>query len=55
MLTRKRVEKARELLLGTSLKVKEISELCGYSDQQYFSYSFKKVHRVFAEQLQETK
>ena len=42
LLTRKRVEKARELLLGTSLKVKEISELCGYSDQQYFSYSFKK-------------
>ena len=42
LLTRKRVDKAKELLLGTSLKVKEISEQCVYSDQQYFSYSFKK-------------
>lgn len=42
LLTQKRMEKAKELLLGTSMKIKEISEKCGYNDQHYFSYCFKK-------------
>ena len=41
-LTRKRIEMAKELLYCTSLKIKDISEKCGYSDQHYFSYCFKK-------------
>ncbi len=42
LLTGKRIEKAKELLLFTNLKIKDISEKCGYSDQHYFSYCFKK-------------
>ena len=42
LLTKKRIETAKELLLDTSLKVREIAEKCGYNDQHYFSYCFKK-------------
>jgi len=42
LLTGKRMEVAKELLTCTSMKIKEISERCGYSDQHYFSYCFKK-------------
>lgn len=38
----KRIETARELVLGSSMKMREIAERCGYSDQHYFSYCFKK-------------
>ena len=42
LLTEKRMAKAKELLLYTALKVREVSEECGYKDQHYFSYCFKK-------------
>lgn len=42
LLTGRRMEKAKELLLETSMKIREISEQCGYNDQHYFSYCFKK-------------
>ncbi len=42
LLTRRRVDEARKLILTTSMKIREISERCGYSDQHYFSYCFKK-------------
>lgn len=42
LLTKKRIETAKELLLGTALKIREIAEKCGYNDQHYFSYCFKK-------------
>lgn len=42
LLTAKRLETARELLQCTSLKVMEIAAKCGYADQHYFSYCFKK-------------
>ncbi len=42
LLTKKRVEKAKELLVTSNLKIREITEQCGYNDQHYFSYSFKK-------------
>ena len=35
---------AYDLLLCSNLKVLEISEKCGYSDQHYFSYCFKKYY-----------
>lgn len=42
LLTKKRIEAAKDFLLCTSMKIKEISEKCGYNDQHYFSYCFKK-------------
>ena len=42
ILIRKRMEAARELLSTLSLRVQEISQRCGYTDQHYFSYCFKK-------------
>ena len=42
LLTKKRIEKAQELLLTSSMKIREIAETCGYNDQHYFSYCFKK-------------
>jgi len=42
ILTKKRIETAKEMLLCSSMKIKEISEKCGYNDQHYFSYCFKK-------------
>ncbi|RLQ90185.1 response regulator [Planomicrobium sp. Y74] len=40
--TRSRIYKARGLLLGTNLKIYEISEQVGYADTKYFSKLFKK-------------
>lgn len=38
----KRMTAAKELLMTTSLKIQEIAARCGYTDQHYFSYCFKK-------------
>ena len=37
-----RMEKAKELLNTTEYSMKEICSMCGYSDPNYFSRSFKK-------------
>ena len=42
ILIRKRMDAARELLSTTPLRIQEISQRCGYTDQHYFSYCFKK-------------
>lgn len=42
LLTMKRLEVAKDLLLNSTLKIKDITEKCGYNDQHYFSYCFKK-------------
>lgn len=43
LLTKERIESAKQLLLCSSMKIREISERCGYNDQHYFSYCFKKI------------
>ena len=42
ILIRKRMEAAQELLVTTPLRIQEIAQRCGYTDQHYFSYCFKK-------------
>lgn len=37
-----RMKKAKELLIGTNLKLYEIAEKTGYSDPKYFSRVFKE-------------
>ena len=39
---RRRMEKAQALLLTTDMQIQEIARCCGYTDQHYFSYCFKK-------------
>ena len=43
LLSKKRIAVATELLLHSNYKIREIAERCGYSDQHYFSYCFKKI------------
>ncbi len=42
LLISKRIDAAKDMLLYSSMKIREISEKCGYNDQHYFSYCFKK-------------
>ncbi len=42
ILIRKRMEAARDLLSSSPLKIQEVAQRCGYTDQHYFSYCFKK-------------
>ncbi|GLX70233.1 response regulator [Paenibacillus glycanilyticus] len=44
--TRVRIERSKELLKTTTLKIARISELVGYEDQSYFCNVFKKVTGV---------
>lgn len=44
LLTEKRMKAAYDMLVCSSMKVLEISQRCGYSDQHYFSYCFKKFY-----------
>lgn len=43
LLTKKRIKKAEELLIDTNMKIRDIADECGYSDQYYFSHCFKKI------------
>ena len=41
-LKHQRIRRAKELLLGTNLLIKEISLLCGFENEYYFSNCFRK-------------
>ncbi|MDF2721798.1 MAG: transcriptional regulator, AraC family [Paenibacillus sp.] len=45
-LTRIRMDKAKDMLLNTSLSIKEISHLIGYDNQLYFSRLFHKTESL---------
>ena len=38
------MQAAYDMLVCTPMKILEVSERCGYSDQHYFSYCFKKFY-----------
>jgi AraC-like DNA-binding protein len=42
MLTERRMQKARELLLSTSIRMTEVAEAVGFEDQAYFARRFKQ-------------
>ena len=44
LLTERRMNAAHDMLVCSNMKILEISEKCGYSDQHYFSYCFKKFY-----------
>ena len=44
LLTERRMKAAYDMLVCSTMKVLEIAEKCGYSDQHYFSYCFKKFY-----------
>lgn len=46
ILIAKRMEEARKLLETSTMKVAEIAEVVGYSDQHYFSHSFKNYYGI---------
>ena len=51
LLIKKRMEVAHALLTTSSLKIYEVARQCGYSDQHYFSFCFKKYYGVSPAQL----
>lgn len=53
LLTNRRMKAAYDMLVCTSLRVLEVAEKCGYSDQHYFSYCFKKYYGMSPNKLRE--
>ncbi|RED61785.1 response regulator transcription factor [Cohnella lupini] len=53
--TRKRMEKACELLRSSDRKINEIAELVGYENQRYFSQVFKKFTGMTPSEYREAK
>ncbi len=54
LLTEKRMEVAREQLLYSPKKILEIAMDCGYSDNHYFSYCFKKYFGISPKKMRES-
>lgn len=52
-LARLRINKAKELLCATNLKVSELALQCGYKDPHYFSHVFKKKTGLTPSQFKE--
>ena len=47
LLIRERMERALQILQQSgNVRIAEVSAACGYSDQHYFSYCFKKYHGI---------
>ena len=50
-----RMTKAKELLLGTNLKLYEIADKVGYNDAKYFSRVFKEATGMLPAEYRKTK
>lgn len=48
-----RLEKAQKLLSTTNYSIREISEICGFSNQNYFSEKFQQKHKLYPTQFRE--
>ena len=46
LLIKKRMAVAQTMIHAGSMKIGEVAERCGYSDQHYFSFCFKKYYGV---------
>ena len=44
LVTERRMKEAYDLLLCSTMKILEVAYKCGYNDQHYFSYCFKKYY-----------
>lgn len=55
LLTERRMKAAYDMIVCSSLKMLEISEKCGYSDQHYFSYCFKKFYGESPNKLRQSR
>lgn len=53
LLTKKRIETAKELLMDTNMKVREISGKMRLQRSALFQLLLQKIYRCFTEQLQE--
>ena len=52
-LTEQRMERARELLLGTNRKIHEIATAVGFQDSRHFSRTFRKLYQVYPTEYRE--
>lgn len=46
LLIQKRMEAAKAMIQARGMKIGEVAQRCGYSDQHYFSFCFKKYYGV---------
>ena len=46
LLIKRRMEAAQSLIAAGGMKIGEVAQRCGYSDQHYFSFCFKKYYGV---------
>lgn len=55
LLTERRMKAAYDMIVCSGMKMLEISEKCGYSDQHYFSYCFKKFYGESPNKLRQSR
>ena len=54
LLIRKRMDVARNLLQNGTSRIAEVARRCGYSDQSYFGYCFKKYYGLSPARMRQT-
>ena len=54
LLIKKRMDVARNLLQNGTSRIAEVARRCGYSDQSYFGYCFKKYYGLSPARMRQT-